>query len=75
VKIHVLIAFTTSAMFHESGPTALNLNTTSRLLLNVLNISTSMTDYLSTKVKAGKWFKINRDLLLRPFALISTSAF
>jgi hypothetical protein len=69
VKIHVLIALLTSPVFHESRATALDLDTASGLLLDVLHIRTSMANNLSAEVKARKRFEIDRDLLFRPFAL------
>jgi hypothetical protein len=69
MKIHILITLATSTVFHKSRATALDLNTASGLLLNVLDICTAMTYNLSTKIEARKWFKGNGDLLLRPFAL------
>jgi hypothetical protein len=57
-------------MFHESRATAFYLNTASGLLLDMLDISATMTNNLSTKVEARKWFEIDRDLLFRPFTLI-----
>lgn len=70
MQIHGFITFLTSRVFHESRATSLNLNATSCLLLDMLNISTSMSNYLSTKIKAWKCFKADRDLLLGPFTLL-----
>ena len=69
MEIHVLITLTASTMLHEARSTALDLDTASSLLLNMLHICSAMTYNLSPKVKAGDWFKINRNLLLWPFAL------
>jgi hypothetical protein len=71
MKIHILITLTTSAMLHKSRATALDLDTTSSLVLNMFHIGSSMTHNLSTKVETRKWFKINEDLLLGPFTLFS----
>jgi hypothetical protein len=71
MKIHILVTLTTSAMLHESRATALDLHTTSSLLLNMLHIGSSMTHNLSTKVETRNWFKVNRDLFLGPFTLFS----
>jgi hypothetical protein len=70
VEIHILVALTTRAMLHESGTTALDLDTASGLLLDVLNISATMANNLSTKIEAWKWFKIDWDLFFRPFTLL-----
>jgi hypothetical protein len=70
MQIHILITFLISAMLEESRATALDLDTASRFLLNVFDICTSVPNNLSTKIKALNWFKINGDLLLRPFTLL-----
>jgi hypothetical protein len=70
MEIHVLITLPASTVFHESRATAFDLNTASGLLLDMLDISATMTNNLSTKVEARKWFEIDRDLLFRPFTLI-----
>jgi hypothetical protein len=69
VKIHILVALTTCSMLHESGTTALDLNTASGLLLDVLNISAAVTYNLSSKIETWKRFKVDWDLLFRPFTL------
>jgi hypothetical protein len=70
MEIHILIALTTGAMLHKSGTTALDLDTASGLLLDVLHISATMTNNLSTKVEAREWFEIDWNLLFGPFTLI-----
>jgi hypothetical protein len=70
MEIHIFVTLTPSAMLHESGTTALDLDTTSGLLLDVLNISATMANDLSTKIEAWKWFKIDWDLFFRPFTLL-----
>jgi hypothetical protein len=69
MQIHVLITLFTGSMLHETRTSSLDLNTTSGLLLNMLDVGPSMTNNLGAKIEAGNWFKINGDLLLRPFAL------
>jgi hypothetical protein len=75
MKIHVLIALAISTRLHESRATALDLDAASSLLLDVLHVSSSMTNDLSTKVKARNRFKVNGNLLLRPFTLFSVNHF
>lgn len=69
VKIHILVTLTTSAMLHEARTTSLDLNTTSSFLLDVLYISSAMTNNLSTKVESWNRFEVNGNPLLGPFAL------
>lgn len=73
MQIHLFIALAASPMLHETRSTALNLDTTPSFLLDVLNISTSVANNLSAKVKTWDWFEINWNLLLRPFALLLVS--
>lgn len=76
MKVHRLVTLSISGMLQESRAASFDLNTASSLLLNMLDILPTMTDNLSTKIKAGKRFEIDRNLLFRPFALfrISVSA-
>lgn len=71
MQIHVLVALSASALFHESRATALDLDTTSSLLLDVLDVRTAMANNLSAEVEARNGFEIDRDLLFRPFTLFS----
>jgi hypothetical protein len=70
MQIHGFVTLLTSRMFHESGATSLDLNAASSLLLNVLDIRTSMANYLRTKVKAWKRLKVNGYLFFGPFTLL-----
>jgi hypothetical protein len=69
MKIHVLIALTTCTMLDESRTATLDLDTASGFLLNMLHISSSMTDDLSSKVESRHWLKIDWDFLFGPLAL------
>ena len=69
MQIHRLIAFSSSAMFNEARSAALDLDLAASLLLDMLNISTTLPDYLSTKVKSGNWFEVDRKPFFGPFAL------
>lgn len=71
MKIHILIALSTSAVLHESRAATLYLDTASSFLLDMFDIRTAMSDDLSTKVEAGEGLKIDRDLLFWPFTLYS----
>lgn len=46
MQIHGLVAFSTGALLHEAGVAALDLNAAACLLLDVLDVCTSMTDNL-----------------------------
>jgi hypothetical protein len=74
MQIHILIALSASALFHESRATALDLDTASSLLLDVLDVRTTMANNLRTKVEARNGLEIDRDLLFGPFTLIFTLA-
>jgi hypothetical protein len=73
VKIHVFVTLAASAMFHESRATALDLNPASGFLLDMLYISSTVANNLSTKIKSWDLFKIDWNLLLGPFTLIQVS--
>jgi hypothetical protein len=75
MQIHVFVALAASPMLHETRSTALNLDTTPSFLLDMLNISTPVTNNLSTKVETWDWFEIYWDFLLGPFALLLVSNF
>lgn len=75
MQIHVFIAFLTSTMLHKSRTTSFNLNAASRLLLNMLDVGTSVTDNLSSKVESRNRFEIDWDLFLGPFALLLSALF
>lgn len=69
MQIERLVRFLAGAVLHKPRTTALDLNTTARLLLNVLHVGSSMTNNTGTKIEAGDGLQINGDLLLGPFAL------
>jgi hypothetical protein len=75
MKIHILIALTTSTMFDECRATSLYLNTTSSLLLDVLDICTAVAYNLSAEIEARKRFEIDGYLLFGPFTLLIKSAY
>lgn len=75
MQIHLLIAFSASTMLHKSRIAALDLNTASRFLLDVLNVSASMTHDLCSQIESRKGLKIDGDTLFRPFALVSRQSF
>ena len=70
MQIHWLIALSTSTMLHETRIAALDLNTASCFLLDVLNVSASMTHDLCSQVESRKGLKVDGNTLFRPFALI-----
>ena len=69
MQIHWLVAFSSGAMFNEARSATFNLDLAASLLLDMLNISTTLPDYLSTKVKSGNWFEVDRKPFFGPFAL------
>lgn len=69
MQVHIFITFLTCTMLHESRTAAFDLYTTSRLLLYMLDICTTMTYNLRTKIKALNRFKIDWNSLLGPFTL------
>ena len=54
-------------MFHEARVAALDLDTAAGFLLDMLDVSSAVTDDLSSEVKAGNGLQINRNTLFWPF--------
>lgn len=48
---HGLVAFTVGGLLEESGSLPLDLDTTTRLVLDVLDVGTTMTNDLSAEVE------------------------
>ena len=69
MQIHWLVAFSSGAMFNEARSATFNLDLAASFLLDMLNISTTLPDYLSTKVESGDWFEVDRKPFFGPFAL------
>lgn len=69
MQIHWLIAFPSGAMFNEARSATFNLDLAASFLLDMLNISTTLPDYLSTKVESRDWFEVDRKPFFGPFAL------
>lgn len=66
---HVVVALTARGQLQESGSATLDLDATTSLLLNVLDVRTAVPHDLGAKVKARKGIEVDRDSLLGPFAL------
>lgn len=73
VEVHRFIGLLPCAVFHETTSTSFDLNSTTCFLLNVFDVSTSLTDYLRTKVETRNVFHVKWDALLRPFPLQKVS--
>ena len=69
MKVHRLITFSTSTLFHKTRVSSFDLDTATCFLLDVLYIRSSMTHDLCPKIEAWNWLKINWDALLGPFTL------
>jgi hypothetical protein len=68
VEEHVLIALVVCGCFEISGSPALDLHTAPCFLLDVLYISTAVSNDLSTQVETMDRLQTDRNLLLGPFA-------
>lgn len=69
MQIHVLVTFTSSAVFHKARTPAFYLYATSCLLLNMLDIRTTMPYDLGAKIETWERLEVDGDPLLGPFAL------
>ena len=56
-------------MLHKARPATLDLDTASSFLLDMLDVSASVSYNLSTKVESRKRLQVDGNTLLRPFAL------
>jgi hypothetical protein len=56
-------------MFHEATPTAFDLDSTTSLLLDMLDICAAMANHLGSKIKTRDGLHIDRYTLFGPFAL------
>lgn len=73
MKVHWLIALLVGAVLDESRIASLDLNPTSSLLLNMLDVSTSVANYLRSQIKTLDGLEVDWDALLRPFTLFLRS--
>jgi hypothetical protein len=67
MKKHVVFALLAGRRFDIARAAALDLHTTPRLLLDVLDICTAMANDLRPQVEAGNRLKTNGDALFGPF--------
>ena len=75
MEVHGFVTFLIGTMLGETRASAFDLHTTTRFLLNVLDISTTMTYHLRSKIKARNRFQIDWNLFFRPFSSAILIAF
>lgn len=73
VEKHVFLAFAAGGGLDESRASALDLNTTSSFLLNVLDIGSSVSNDLGSQVEPRDRLELDWDLGFGPFALCTVS--
>lgn len=73
VQIHRVVTFPASAGLQETGSAAFDLDLAPRLLLDMLDIRTALSNNLRTEVESLDGFHTNGDFLLRPFTLHQVS--
>ncbi len=73
MEIHGLVTFLICTLLPEARASAFDLHSALCFLLNMLDICSTVTYHLSSKVKARYRFQINRDAFFGPFALLSVS--
>lgn len=69
MQIHCLVTFLTSAVIHEARSTTFDLYSTPGFLLDMLNVSTPMTNNLRSQIESRYRFQVDRNPLFWPFAL------
>ena len=65
---HVVLALATGFVLHEPAPATFDLHPASRLRLNVLDITSPLTNHLRAKIKAINGLQIDGNALFGPFA-------
>ncbi len=73
MEIHWFVAFLVGPMLYKARIPSFDLDTAAGFLLDMLDVSTTVTYHLCPEVEAGDWLKINGDALFRPFALQAVS--
>lgn len=70
---HILVTLAVGCLLEKAGAPPFDLDATSRLKLDVLDVGAAMTDDLGTEVESRNRVKIDGDLRLWPFALAGVS--
>jgi hypothetical protein len=68
MQVHLLIALHLSVVLLESTATSLDLDSATRLLLDVLDVRSTSSNDLGAQVETRDRLEIDRDALLRPLA-------
>ena len=68
MQIHLLITLPACIVIHEATATTLDLHTTARFLLDVLDVAPARTNNLSTQIEARDWLEVDGNALFRPLA-------
>ena len=68
MQVHGFITFAIGAVLHEAGITAFDLDAASCFLLDVLDVSSSVSDDLRPQVEALDGLKIDWNPFFGPFA-------
>lgn len=69
MQIHGLITLSVSVVFHEPRPATFDLYFASSLVLDILDILTTLTDNLGTEVEAIDRLQVYWNAFFRPLAL------
>ena len=73
MEIHRFVTFSICTVLHEARVAAFDLDTAASFLLDMLDVSTTVTYHLCPKVEARDWLKINGNAFFRPFSLQDVS--
>ena len=68
MQIHLLITLHLGIVLLETASSALDLNSATRLLLNVLHIGSTSSDDLGAQVESRNGLEVDRDALFGPLA-------
>ena len=73
MEIHRFIALLVCAMLYKARIAAFDLDTAASFLLDMLDVSTTVTYHLGPEVETRNWLEINGNALFWPFALQAVS--
>ncbi len=73
MEIHRLVTLSIRAMLHETGIAPLDLDTAASFLLDVLDVSTPMTNDLCSQIETWDGLEVDGYTLFRPFTLLDIS--
>lgn len=69
MQVHLLLTLSACGRLNEARATALDLDPTPCLLLNVFDVCTAMSDNLRPEIETRDGLEVDGNLFIRPFSL------